>query len=129
VATIARKLAVGRPQVVDSHSPLNSFAVVFEDDGETGYLYGLDRARPDAILDALFIYNVGQFTASPRPSRLTIAWSADGLKAVLSLDGTPHGVFDFALKRAYCRANFPPPNAAWTAHDHLWDESVARLPQ
>ena len=38
-------LQIGTPLVVEGPSPEGDFAAVFEDDGETGYFYALDRER------------------------------------------------------------------------------------
>jgi hypothetical protein len=129
MATITRNLLIGQPDMFESPSPLGSFSVVFEDDGNCGYLYGLDRQRKHPIVDALLLYNAEQFAGAVAPSQIAISWSDDGMKAVLSLDGIPTAVFDFAAKRACCRANFPPPNVAWTAHDHSWDETLLHVIQ
>ena len=37
----------GKPTVVDSASPAGCWAAVFEDDGETGYLYALDLSAEE----------------------------------------------------------------------------------
>ena len=52
-------LNVGRELVVEGASPSTQFATVFEDDGDTGYFYGLDTKKAgNPIVDALHIYNV-----------------------------------------------------------------------
>ena len=121
-------LHVGQPAVYPCNSPANSFSVVFEDDGDTGYLYAYDRSRPESpILDALHIYNVAAVTDRERPSTLQVAWSDDGLKAVAILNRSPHAVFDFEARRGYCRTNYPPPDPAWTSHGHAWDDAAIHL--
>ena len=76
--------------------------VVFEDDGETGYLYGVERSQDDTnILDVLHIYNAKDVADSDRPSVIEIVWTEDGLKACLVINRFPHAAFDFASKRAY----------------------------
>lgn len=108
--TVEQEITVGEPVVVDGPSPLTAFAVVFEDDGETGYFYGLDTSRKEnPILDALHIYNVSNVTDRHIPSKVQIIWSADGLKSALLINRCPHAIFDFQSKRGYCRTGFPPP--------------------
>jgi hypothetical protein len=118
------KLSVGTPIVVEVPSPKARFVVVFEDDGETGYFYGLDPSRSQPILDTLHIYNVKGVTDRDRPSTLQIAWSPSGEQAVLLINSHPHAVFDFSRKRGYCRTGFPPPDGDWTSHSHEWDDAA-----
>ena len=119
-------IQVGHETVVPSPSPITKYAVVFEDDGETGYFYGLDTSRNDhnQILDALNIYNVHSVIDKDKPSLIQIVWSEDGLKAALFINGYAHAVFDFAAKRGYCRSNFPPPNEEWTSFGKEWSDAV-----
>jgi hypothetical protein len=95
---------------------------MFEDDGETGYLYATDSARPqNPILDALHIYNASTVLGG-QTSHAQIVWSSDGLKAGLLLNGQLHAVLDFSACNAYCRTNFPPPSGNWRRppwHDQL----------
>ena len=120
-----RTLKVGTKDVLDSKSPKNDFAVVFEDDGDTGYLYALDKTRKDQpILDAVNIYDVKSVTDRDKPSKFTIVWSPDGLKAALFINNYPHAVFDFAAKRGYCRTNFPEADKSWSQHSHEWNDSA-----
>ncbi|WP_432210071.1 DUF2251 domain-containing protein [Marinobacter alkaliphilus] len=119
---------VGEETILESGSPENSFMVVFEDDGDTGYLYGLDRSREgNPILDALHIYNVANVTDKHLPSKAQIVWSGDGNKSLLLINGYPHAAFDFAAKRGYCRTNFPPPDKKWTKYSHEWSDEVLEL--
>lgn len=90
--------------VVQSQSPEASFEVVFEDDEETGYFYGLDNSRKaNPILDALHIYNVRNITGKEKPSVIQFVWSGDGKKALLLINRYPHAAFDFDAKRGCCR--------------------------
>src|SRR5260221_3728612 len=99
---------VGQETFVPSESPTSQFGVVFEDEGDTGYFYGLDLSREtNQIVDALHIYNVASVVDKEKPSVAQIAWSDDGLKAALFINGYAHAVFDFADKRGYCRTNLP----------------------
>ena len=123
-------IQVGHEIVVASRSPTAEFEVVFEDDGTTGYFYGVDSSSKEIqILDAMHIYNVASVVDKARPSLVQVAWSEDGLKAALFINGYAHAVFDFAATRGYCRTNFPPPSGTgtWTAFDHEWSDSALDL--
>ena len=102
----------GDGAVLAGDSPAAAFSAVFEDDGETGYFYALDRDRPqDArILDGVLIYAVDDLPPQVREhdTDLEIVWSADGLKAGLRIAGGLQAVLDFAAREAFCRLNLPP---------------------
>jgi hypothetical protein len=120
-------LIVGEPMVLHGPSPTASFQVVFEDDGQTAYFYGLDPTREDnPILDGLHIYNVTNVGDADRPSNVEIAWSDDGLKAILLINRHPHAIFDFQSSRAYCRTGLPVPSQGFTS-SHDWDERAIEL--
>ena len=115
----------GQEAFLDSKSSSNSFAVVFEDDGTTGYFYALDTANEDQmILDAVHIYNAENVTDKDRSSIARIIWSASGEQAALLINEYPHAVFDFAGKRGYCRTGFPPPSQKWSSEGHEWDDAA-----
>lgn len=119
---------VGTKFVLDSRSPLSDFAVVFEDDGRTGYFYGLNMsASGNPIVDAMQIYNVDNVSDRHIPSEVSFVWSADGEKALLLINDYAHAVFDFDTKRGYCRTNFPSPNPNWTQHSHEWSDDALLL--
>ena len=121
-------ITVGNSVTVEGQSPGQPYAVMFEDDGDTGYLYALDLNKDDnRIVDALQIYNVANVTDREKPSVIQLVWSHDGLKAGLLIDGYPHAVFDFAAKRGYCRTGFPPPSKKWTRHGHEWADAALEL--
>ncbi len=123
-----KEYSVGKETVVESKSPKNTFMVVFEDDTETGYFYGLDTERNgNPILDALQIYNVSNVTDKDILSKIQIIWSGDGKKAMLLINDYPHAVFDFGARRGYCRTNFPPPDKKWTNHGHEWSDASLEL--
>jgi len=125
--TVEQMISVGEETVIEDSSPKTQFAVVFEDDGDCGYFYGLDTALENPILDALHIYNSDAVTDKNIPSKVQILWSYDGLKAALIINQYPHAVFDFEAKRGYCRSNFPPPDESWTKFGHEWDDSARNL--
>ena len=115
----------GEEVFLDSKSASNSFAVVFEDDGATGYFYALDTANEDQmILDAVHIYNVENVADRDKSSTARVIWSASEEQAALLINDYPHAVFDFAAKRGYCRTGFPPPSPNWSSEGHEWDDAA-----
>lgn len=121
-------ITVGQPVVIEGHSPHAPLGVVFEDDGTTGYLYGLDFSREDnPIVDAMLIYNVAQVVDRDTPSLVQLFWSSDGWKAAVLINEYPHAIFDFEARRGYCRTAFPPPDRSWTQFDHAWDDGALGL--
>ena len=116
----------GDKSYVDSTSPVTSFATFFEDDGDTGYFYAVERSGRDiSILDALQIYVVAVEPTEPR--QLQIVWSRDGLKSALLVDGVAQAVFDFSAKRGYCRRGIPPPSSHWPDAGHQWSDAAMEL--
>ena len=123
-----QRICVGAEDFVDGTAPDGRFAVVFEDDGDTGYFYALDRSKSgQPIQDAMHIYNSANVTDKHVPSLIEIGWSPDSLKAVLLINDYPHAIFDFSAKRGYCRTGFPSPSedGGWTGHE--WDDSAFKL--
>lgn len=111
-----------------SESPVDPWAVVFEDEGTTGYAYAHDRSRDphgDGILDAVLIYNVSALREPSTERLAAIQWSRDGMQAVLYLDGTAQALFDFAARETCCRSDFPNFQEAqgevWRQVTHAWD--------
>jgi len=98
-------------------------AVVFEDDGDTGYFYAC-RAPVESgqICDAVHIYDVANVTDRHKQSELKIGWSPPGTHVLLMINDYPHAVFDFENKRGCCRDDFPPPGDGWSGH--AWDEGM-----
>jgi hypothetical protein len=97
-------ITVGQPVVVEGRARNTHYGAVFEDDGETGYFYGLDFSQQEQpIVDARHIYDIEQVTDRATASVVQIAFSADGLKAALIINKYPHAVIDFAARRSYCR--------------------------
>jgi hypothetical protein len=111
-----------------SISPSQEFCVLFEDDGETGYFYALQKSQHDNILDMVHLYTVDSETDPVRYYEMGIVWSQDGSKAMLLLNGHPQAVFDFQGKRGYCRTNYPNvprrDRDSWQSEDHSWSEAV-----
>lgn len=121
-------ITVGQPIVVEGRASNAHFGAVFEDDGDTGYFYGLDLGRDgQPIVDARHIYDVALVTDRAIPVVVKILFSADGLKVALAIDDYPHAVIDFAGKRGYCRTGFPPPTDEWAEHGAAWDDAALLL--
>jgi hypothetical protein len=120
-----RSITVGSPSVLEVDGPLFPYKVVFEDDGETGYFYALDRSRPSdtQILDAVSIYDVAQMPAASKRVTVAVRWSKAGTRAALLLNDRPEAVFDFASKRGYARSNFPA-TSPWSLDGHAWSDSA-----
>jgi hypothetical protein len=118
----------GEELFVESSSSENNYAVVFEDDAETGYFYALQldpATGGQQILDALHIYEVNNIEPGKKPGLVKIIWSTDWLKCGLLINNYCHAVFDFANQGGYCRNEFPPPNEIWTQGSRtLTDEMV-----
>ena len=118
-------VTVGTPVAVEGASPAGRYGIVFEDDGETGYLYGLDfKLGDNPIVDALHVYNVESVADRSLPSNVQLIWSVDGTKGALLINGYAHAVFDFKAERGYCRTGFPPPSPGWSAEGHSWADEV-----
>ena len=116
---------VGTPTVTTARAPKGPFGIVFEDDGATGYVYGIRRRwwRQPIVLDALHLYNVEAVRDRESPQQLEARWSPDGLRAAILINGHPHAAFAFAEQRAGCMTAFPPPSP-WCRSSHEWDVSL-----
>ena len=109
-------------------APVGSYSVVFEDDGDTGYFYAVERRGEGMqILDAVQIYTVRNVVDREIPSELVVTWTRDGQHAALYLNSFAHAVFDFQARRGYCRTGFPPPpQTGWSSQGHGWDEDALK---
>ena len=124
--TAKETFRVGSTFVIEGPSDGAPYLCVFEDDGDTGYLYAVDvRGEELQILDAVHIYNVQDVVDREKPSVAKIGWSVDGMKAVLLINDSPHAVFDFSAQQGYCRTGFPPPTGGWSGH--AWDDAALEL--
>jgi hypothetical protein len=124
-------LKVGQPLVVDADSPVGRYAVVFEDDGETGCFYAVDTDVEDGnpVQDALLVYEVADVIDAEETSTLEIGWSGDGLKALLLINDQPHAAFDFERRQGWCLAALPDAavNKAWSKGARAWSDDVEAL--
>lgn len=119
----------GEDTFVESTSEENNYAVVFEDDTDTGYFYAIEvepGTGKQNILDAVHIYNIEEVPEEHRKGNLKIIWSKNWLRCALIINNYCHAVFDFENHGGYCRNEFPPPNSIWTKGDRkLTNEMVA----
>ena len=116
---------VGEEHFLDDLSPTNkTIAVIFEDDGDTGYFYAVNIENGIKILDTLHIYNVKNVVDKAQPSLAQIVWSRDGLNGALLINHYAHAVFNFDQCRGYCRSGFPPPSPNSTKYGHEWDDQA-----
>jgi hypothetical protein len=122
---------VGEDVFIESSSSENNYAVVFEDDTETGYFYAIELNKETGaqqILDAVHIYEAADIEADKKPGVIKIIWSTDWLKCALLINNYCHAVFDFAGQGGYCRNEFPPPNDFWTKGERkLTDEMLTNF--
>ena len=109
-------------------SPTADYSAVFEDDGETGYLYACRRDAKPHILDACLVYTARDVIDRDKDSVAEITWSTDGLKAGLLINDYLHAVIDFQQRKAWCRTNFPPPGGDWHAESREpWSDDLGKL--
>lgn len=122
-------LHVGTPLVVEAPAEEGAYAVVFEDDEDTGYFYAMDTSDDgNPIQDALHIYNSSAVSDRNLPSTVKIGWSTDHKKAVLLINDYPHAIFDFESKQGYCRNGFPEPaDNGWSVNGHDWSDDALNL--
>jgi hypothetical protein len=124
---LSETAVIGTPITLECPSPTSSFSVVFEDDGKTGYFYGLNwENKKQPVLDSLHIYNVKDVLDPNVSVKIDIIWSEDGLKSGLAINGFTHAVFDFESRKAYCRTNSPPPDQRFTK-SHRWNDEALDL--
>jgi len=122
--------SAGNRVFFESHSPDGKYAVVFQDDSETGYFFAIDpEADGNKVQDGVHVYDVASVPDTDKPAHFHVGWSQDALKAVLLINSVPHAVFDFEAKRGYCRSGYPEPKAEneWGIHKHTWTEDTAKL--
>lgn len=121
-------LTPGTDTFIECVSEENNFAVVFEDDTDTGYFYALEldpEKGTQRILDALHIYQVEE-EEKPAAGMLQIIWSTDWLKCALVINNKCQAVFDFENQAGYNRSEFPPPNETWTKQERTLREDVIK---
>jgi hypothetical protein len=123
-----RHFQPGSGETLESSSPTRAWMSVFEDDGQTGYLYALDRERSHAnkIVDAVQIYTTTEnYGDDDRPWLVAkVVWSPDGDRSALEIDGRMLAAIDFANRVTYSLGEFPPAPEGWR---HAKAESIAAI--
>jgi hypothetical protein len=127
--SVERVITIGSGFSIYSISPSQEFAVIFEDDTDSAYLYAVSAHQSDReILDLMNIYTVGHVSDIRATCTARVSWSEDAWKAILVIDGYPHAVFNFLEKRGYCRTNYPNVSSnepsSWHSEDHGWQDAV-----
>lgn len=123
-------LVVGSPEVLEGPSPTSPFQIVFEDDGDTGYLYAV-RLNDDGsikILDAVHLYTVSTVANAEQPVEVKLVWNDAGRLGAVLIEDHCHAVFDFDEGRGHSIDEFPDPpdDGDWTRHG-VSDELLERF--
>lgn len=109
-----------------------TWAVVFEDDGMTGYFYASTwdndgEGTFGPVMDAMHIYNV----ADVKPDglwKIQIGWNAEGTAVALLINGHLQAIFDRANANSCCRTGFPPAQAESPfKRAQAWDPAMEAL--
>ena len=106
----------------------SGYGVVFEDDGQEGYVYAT-KEDGSKILDALKLYDQGDTEKISEGDLLKILWHPELKKVGIMYHGKIQAIFDFQKRELYSkvgfRIGFPLSNASWCkSKNHLWDDSA-----
>jgi hypothetical protein len=101
------------------------FGVIFEDDGETGYLYATDESQ-DEIFDALHLYNRGSGNEIMPGDEVWIVWNRNLLKAGIYFHDQFQAIVDFNNQFACCRTGFPQAKGSWVKSSHEWNDEMVK---
>ena len=116
---------VGTECFLDSVSPSTKYAVVFEEDGATGFFYALDTSLAgQQVVNALHIYDVGTGQEAGKTVRLAVVWSEDGLRTGLKRDRELVAVFDFSSSTGWQHGKPARPAGSW--NNVAWDATVEK---
>lgn len=120
-------LRIGKISIIESFFDDYQYGVVFEDDGETGYFYAINKDME--ILDALHIYDVKNIIDKDVPSNVKILWLEDLSICILSINNYYHAMYNFRNQESFCRNNFPKSNGGWCKNKNrmLTDEIIKRI--
>ena len=119
---------IGTKFVAQVDAPSHLTTIVFEDDGDTGYLYALAPTNDSLeLLDALHIYNA-EDNLRGADVQLEFLWTDDSSKAALRVNAALWAVFDFAQETGWTRSNFPPPAGSWRMMEErpAWDDALIK---
>jgi len=86
---------------IETYNKLKTLVAIFEDDGETGYLYLYDPNAPESekIRASLHVYN----SANIQENNVKVMWSNDEMKVGVSIEGKIWGIFDLRTGAKYRR--------------------------
>jgi hypothetical protein len=123
----SRVSRIGDKLVMQADAPSREVTVVFEDDGDTGYIYALAPTPVGELelLDALHIYNA-EDNLRGADVKLEVLWSDDSSLAGLRVNASLWALFDFTAETGWTRSNFPPPAGRWRMGGARpdWDDSL-----
>jgi len=106
VVNTREEVCRGREAFFSFDSNLTQCALVFEDDGDCGYLYVLDSGQK--IEEAVFVYKFDP--AKPtRSEALDVSWSVDGWVARVQLGDELVALFNFRSKKTLQLLKLPVP--------------------
>ena len=114
------KVSRGHEAFFSFSSNLPDCALVFEDDGECGYLYVMDAQQK--IEEAVFVYRI-ESNAAIRSEVLDVVWSADGRVAKVRLGAELVAVFNYRSKQFFSASGFPAPRN-WLAVSRAESEAA-----
>ena len=102
----------------------SGYGVVFEDDGQEGYVY-LTKEDGSKILDGLKLYDRRDAEKISEGDLLEILWQRKLKKLGIRYHQKIQAIFDIAKKESFCRSGFPLPNTSWCkSENHRWDDSA-----
>ena len=126
----AKVTKIGDKMVMQTDAPSHEVTVVFEDDGDTGYVYALAPSASGELelLDALHVYNA-EADLRGNDIRLEVEWSEDSQLAGLRVNASLWALFDFGAKTGWSRSNFPPPAGRWRMGEDrpVWSDALVKL--
>lgn len=121
-------VVIGKRELVRSNSPGTKYAVAFEDNGQSGFFYALDRTDSRSpVLDTLHLYDVSAIADHTNAFPLQIIWSRNGMQAAVVINRLTYAVFDFEARRGYCRDGKPDPNPRFTSYPHQWSDEALKF--
>ena len=120
---VAHRINFAGPEAYVKSFGGTGFGVVFEDDGDTGYLYATDEGQNE-VFDALHLYNASDQERLRVGEEAYIVWSHSLCKAGIYYHDRFQAIIDFRNQRSCCRTSFPPPGGTWRS-SHQWEETMA----
>ncbi len=103
---------------LDSPDRASARSLVFEDDGDSGYVYacvaegrGPGSAR---IVESKLVYVVDRDVERDAPVKVGLVWDASGTRAGVCVGDRLAAAFDFGASSAWSRAGFPACTDGWS---------------